>query len=113
MVTACIPDDRDGRLCDDSRVQRRDNHEDAPQAQKRDWRSRQLRDDARAYRSAKEQLDGPFSIHGFRNELEEIISGHTLWNCRRFIELTEEKSRPTTIVAQPLTSVAVGPIAHN
>src|SRR3954465_14806673 len=48
MVAAGFPDDRDGRLHDDSRMQCRDNHEDAPQAQKRDWRSRQPRDDVRA-----------------------------------------------------------------
>src|SRR3954467_6730771 len=94
-------------------MQQRDNQEEAPQAQKRDWRSRQPRDDARAYRSAKEQLDGPCKIHGFRNERGELRSGHTLRNCRRFIELSEEKSQSTTTSAQPLASVVVGTIAHN
>src|SRR4051812_48383126 len=55
-----------------------------PQAQKQDWRSRQPRDDARAYRSAKEQIDGPCILHGFRNERGELRSGHALRNCRRF-----------------------------
>src|SRR4051812_8713549 len=68
MVAAGFPDDRDGRHRDDGRTQRRDNLEDAPQAQKRDWRTRHPRDSTRTYRSAKEQLDGPCSIHGFRNE---------------------------------------------
>src|SRR4051812_40775622 len=36
MVATGFPDGREGRHRDDSRVQRRDNHEDAPQAQKRD-----------------------------------------------------------------------------
>ena len=94
MVAAGFPDDRGVRHRDHSRMQRRDNPEDAPQAQKRDWRTRQPRDDARAYRSAKEQLDGPCSIHGFKNERRELRSGHTLRNCRRFIELSEEKTDP-------------------
>src|SRR4051812_31882449 len=59
MVVACIPEDRDGRHHDDSRIQHRDNLEDAPQAQKQDWRMRQPRDSTRTYRWAKEQLDGP------------------------------------------------------
>src|SRR4051812_37901946 len=94
-------------------MQRRDNQEEVPQAQKRDWRSRQPRDDARAYRSTKEQLDGPSALHGFRNERGELRSGHTLRNCRRFIEVSEEKRRSTAPAAQPLASVAVGTIAHN
>src|ERR1043165_5292388 len=113
MVATGFPDDRNGRHRNDSRMQHRDNQEEAPQAQKRDWRSRQPRDDARAYRSAKEQLDRPCTLHGFRNERGELRSGHTLRNCRRFIELSEEKSRSTTTAAQPLASVAVGTIAHN
>src|ERR1041385_9422037 len=36
MVAAGFPDDSDGRHRDGSRTQRRDNPEDAPQAQKRD-----------------------------------------------------------------------------
>src|SRR3954465_6108234 len=91
MVAAGFPDDTDGRNRDDSRMQRRDNQEEAPQVQKRDWRTRKPRDDARAYRSAKEQLDGPCTLHGFRNESGELRSGHTLRNCRCFIELLEEK----------------------
>src|SRR4051812_36529237 len=113
MVAAGFPDDRDGKHRDDSRMQRRDNQEEAPQAQKRDWRSRQSRGYARAYRSAKEQLYGSCTLHGFRNERGELRSGHTLRNCRRFIELSEEKSRSTTTAAQPLASIAVGTIAHN
>ena len=68
MVAAGFPDDRNGRHHDDNRPQRRDNLEDEPQTQKREWRTRQPRDGTRAFRSAKEQLDGPCSIHGFRNE---------------------------------------------
>src|SRR4051812_25325689 len=108
MVAASFPDDRDGRHRDDSRTQRRDNPEDAPQAQKRDWRTRQPRDNTRTNRSAKEQLDGPCSIHGFRNERVELRSGQTLRNCRSFNELAEEKSRSATTAAQPLASIAVG-----
>src|SRR3954471_21687086 len=44
MVVAGFPDDRYGRHRDDSRMQRRDNQEEAPQAQTRDCRSRQTRD---------------------------------------------------------------------
>ena len=113
MVAAGFPDDRDGRHRDDSRTQRRDNPEDTPQAQKRDWRTRQPCDSTRTYRSAKEQLNGPCSIHGFRNERGELRSGHTLRNCRSFNELAEEKSRSATTAAQPLASIAVGPIAHD
>src|ERR1041385_1891642 len=113
MVAVSFPDDREGTHRDDRRIQHRDNQEEAPQIQKRDWRTRQPRDDTRAYRSAKEQLDGPCTIHGFTNERGELRSGHTLRNCRRFIELSEEKSRSTTTAAQPLASVAVGTIAHN
>src|SRR4051812_17112270 len=113
MVAAGFSDDREGRHGNYSRVQRRDNPDDAPQAQKRDWRTRQPHNDTRTYRSAKEQLDGPCSIHGFRNEGGELRSSHTLRNCRSFNELTEEKSRGTTIATQPLASIAVGPIAQN
>src|SRR3954467_6171035 len=112
MVAASFPNDRDGRHRDDSRTQRRENPEDAPQAQKRDWRTRQPRDNTRTYRSAKEQLDGPCSIHGFRNERGELRSGHTLRNCRSFNELAEEKSRSAAAAVQPLASIAVGRIAH-
>src|ERR1041385_1631078 len=113
MVAVVFPDDGEGRHRDDRRMELRDNQEEAPQVQKRDWRTRQPRDDARAYHSAKEQLDGPCTIHGFRNEHGELRSGHSLRNCRRFIELSEEKRRSTTTAAQPLASVAVGTIAHN
>src|ERR1041385_2055497 len=113
MVAVSFPDDREGRHRDERRIQHRDNQEETPQIQKRDWRTRQPRDDALAYRSAKEQLDGPCTIHRFRNERGELRSGHTLRNCRRFIELSEEKSRSATTAAQPLASVAVGTIAHN
>src|SRR4051812_15984206 len=113
MVAAGFPDDRNGRHHDDNIPHRRDNPEDEPQAQKQDWRTKQPRDDTRAYCSAKEQLDGPCSIHGFRNERGVLRSGHTLRNCRRFIELTEEKRRSTTTAAQPLASVAVGTTSHN
>src|SRR3954470_16612120 len=113
MVAAGFPDDRDGRHRDDSRTQQRDNPEDVPQSQKRDWRTRQPRDNTRTYRSAKEQLDGPCSIHGFRNERGELRSGHTLRNCRSFNELAEEKRRSAAIAAQPLVSIAVRTIAHD
>src|SRR4051812_2864126 len=103
MVTADFPNDKDGRHRDNSRMQQRDNQEEAPQVQKRDWRSSQPRDAARTYRSAKEQLDGPCTLHGFKNERGELRSGHTLRNCRHFTELSKEKSRST---AQPLASVA-------
>src|SRR4051812_9964499 len=109
MVAAGFPDDRDGRPRNDSRMQQRDNPED----QKREWRTRQPRDGTRTYRSAKEQLDRPCSIHGFRNERGELRSSHTLRNCRSFNELAEEKSRGTTTTTQPLASIAVGPIAQN
>ena len=113
MVSAVFPDDRDGRHRDDSRTQRRDNLEDEPQAQKRDWRTRQPRDGTRAFRSAKEQLDGPCLIHGFRNERGELRSSRTLRNCKRFNELAEEKNRSAATTVQPLASIAVGPVAHN
>src|SRR4051812_6521652 len=90
MVAAGFPDDKDGIHCDDSRVQRRDNPEEALHVQKRDWRSRHPRDDTRAYRSAKKHLDGPCTLHGLQNERGELRSGHTLRNCRRFTELSEE-----------------------
>src|SRR3954463_3304308 len=35
-----------------------------PKLRKREWRTRQPRDNSRTYRSAKEQIDGPCSIHG-------------------------------------------------
>src|SRR4051812_25707435 len=54
MVAARFPDDRDGKHRNDSRTQRRDNPEDTPQDQKRDWRTRQPRGNTRTYRSAKE-----------------------------------------------------------
>src|SRR4051812_36385661 len=43
MVAAGFPNDRNGRHRADNRPQRRDNPEDEPQAQKRDWRTRQPR----------------------------------------------------------------------
>src|SRR3954463_4777159 len=113
MVAAGFPDDRNGRHRDDNRPHRRDNPEDEPQAQKREWRTRQPRDGTRAFRSTKEQLDGTCSIHGFRNERGELRSSHTLRNCRSFNELAEEKSRSTAATVRPLASIAVGPVAHN
>src|SRR4051812_11745200 len=113
MVAAGFPDDQDGRHRDDSRTQRRDNAEDAPQDQKREWKARQPRDSTLQYRPAKEQLDRPCSIRGFRNKRGELRSGHTLRNCRSFNELVEEKSRSVAAAVQPLASIAVGPIAHN
>src|ERR1041385_2506043 len=113
MVAASFSDDRNGRHRDDNRPQRRDNPEDEPQAQRREWRIRQPRDGTRAFRSAKEQLDGPCSIHGFRNEQGELRSSHTLRNCRSFNELAEEKSRSAAATARPLASIAVGPVAHD
>src|SRR3954469_22019305 len=50
MVVAGFPDDKDDRHRNDSRTQQRDNPENAPQAQKRDWRTRQSRDSTRTYR---------------------------------------------------------------
>src|SRR3954462_7643333 len=113
MVAAGFSDDRNGRHRDDNRPQRRDNPEDEPQAQRREWRTRQPRDGTRAFRSAKEQLDGPCSIHGFRNERGELRSSHTLRNCRSFNELAEEKSRSAAATVRPLAGIAVGPVAHN
>src|ERR1041384_4422940 len=92
MVAAGFPDDRNGRRRDDSRPPRRDNLEDEPQSQKREWRTRQPRDGTRAFRPAKEQLDGLCSIHGFRNARGELRSSHTLRNCRSFNEQAEEKN---------------------
>src|ERR1041385_734220 len=112
MVAAGFSDDRNGRHHDDNRPQRRDNPEDEPQAQTREWRTRQPRDGTCAFRSAKEQLDGPCSLHGFRNERGELKSSHTLRNCRSFNELAEEKSRSSVAAARPLASIAVGPVAH-
>src|ERR1041384_1109078 len=109
MVAAGFPDDRNGRQRDDNRPQRRDNLEDEPQAQKREWRTRQPHDSTRAFRSAKEQLDGLCSIHGFRNERGELRSSHTLRNCRTFNELAEEKNRSAAATVQTLASIAVGP----
>src|SRR4051812_35716091 len=102
MVVASFPDERDGRHHDDNRTQLRDNPEDAPQAQKRDRRTRQPRNNTRTYRSTKEQLDELCSIHGFRNERGELRSGHTLRNCRSFNKLSEEKSQSAATAAQPL-----------
>src|SRR3954469_11140339 len=96
MVAACFVNDRNGRRDDDSRPPNRANPEDEPQPQKREWWPRQSRDGARAFRSAKEQLDGPCTIHGFRNERGELRSSHTLRNCRSFNEQAEEKNRSAT-----------------
>src|SRR3954470_12032397 len=85
----------------------------APQDQKREWRMRQPRDDTRQYRSAKEHLNGPCTIHGFRNKRGELRSSHTLRNCRSFNELAEEKHCSAAATAQPLASIAVRPITHN
>jgi hypothetical protein len=63
MVAAGFPNDRNGRRRDDSRPPNRDNLEDEPQSQKREWWTRQPRDGTRAFRSAKELIDGPCSIH--------------------------------------------------
>src|ERR1041384_7803215 len=109
LVAAGFPDDRNGRHRDDNRPQRRDNPEDEPQAQKREWRTRQPRDGTRAFCSAKEQLDGLCSIHGFRNERGELRSSHTLRNCRSFNEQAEEKNRSAAATVQTLASIAVGP----
>src|ERR1041385_8933583 len=75
MVATVFPDDREVRHRDDRRMQRRDNQEEAPQVQKRDWRSRQPRDDTRAYRSAKEQLDGPCTLHGLKKRARRAQIG--------------------------------------
>src|SRR3954470_2275378 len=85
----------------------------APQDQKREWRMRQPRDDTRQYRSAKEHLNGPCTIHGFRNKRGELRSGNTLRNSRSFNELAEEKHRSAAATVQPLASIEVGPVSHN
>src|ERR1041384_6750830 len=113
MVAAGFPNDRSGRRRDDHRQPNREKQEDEPQPQKREWWPRQPRDGTRTPRTAKEQLDGPCTIHGFRNERGEIRSSHTLRNCRSFNELAEEKNRSTAPAAQPLASIAIGPVAHN
>lgn len=113
MVVAGFPGDRDGRHRDNNIMQRRYNPEDPRHTQKRDWRTRQPRDDTRTSHSAKEQLDGPCTLHGFRNERGEIRSSHILRNSRRFTEFSKEKSQSTDPTTQPLASVAVGPITHN
>src|ERR1044072_3062022 len=91
MVAAGFPNDRNGRRRDDSRPPNRDTPEDEPQSQKREWWTRQPRDGTRAFRFAKEQLNGPCSIHGFRNERGELRSEQTIRNCRSFYQVAEEK----------------------
>ena len=105
MVAAGFPNDWNVRRHDDNRQPNRENPEDEPEPQKREWWPRQPRDGTRAFRSAKEQLDGPCTIHGFRNERGEIRSSHTLRNCRSFNELAEEKNRSAAPTGQPLASV--------
>src|ERR1041384_712850 len=113
MVAADFPNDWNGRRRDNSRPPNRENLEDEPQSQKREWWPRQPCDGTRAFRSTKEQLDGPCTIHGFRNERGELRSSHTLRNCRSFNELAEEKNRSAAPTVQPLASIAFGQVAHN
>src|SRR3954467_6525427 len=77
MVAAGFPNNRNSRRHDDGRPPNRTNPEDEPQSQKREWWPRQPRDGTRAFHSEKEQLDGPFTIRGFRNEQGELRSSHT------------------------------------
>ena len=113
MVAAGVLDDRDGRRRDDNRPPRRDNRDGSPHNQKREWQPRQPCDDTRALRLVKDQLDGPCQFHGDKDEHGEFRSGHTLRNCGRFNELSEEHGRSAPPAPQRLTSILPGQIAHD
>ena len=113
MVAAGFPGDRDGRRRDDNRPPRHDNRDDSPHNQNREWRPRQPRDDNRAPRSLKDQLDGPCQFHYFKDEQGELRSRHTLRNCRRFNQLSEAHDREAQPAPQPLANIIQGQIAHD
>ena len=108
-----FPVNRDDRRHDDNRPPRRDSRDESPHNQKREWRPRQPRNDTRAPRSVKDQHDGPCQFHGYKDERGEFRSGHTLRNCRRFNELSEEHDRNAPPAPQPLANIVLGKIAHD